>query len=492
MRRVSRSKITDGTDSTSALQQQAFRAHGLLRYSYVEGVAVFFDLIIIVASSVLTGVLYHLAVINSVGEIETFFGIGGLTAVNFSAILAARGAYRPHVLADLWKQERETTIVWLLVFFVLSAVAFSLKISETYSRGSTLTFFVFGWFAIILWRLVLARFMVRALARGTFAEQKTILLADQAQLAGSSLVDDLKRYGYVPVRTFEFGPNLVQSVGASSRISEFIDEVVDVCRQLPIECVFVLGSWDNRRSIDRLMEELGVLSIPIYLLPDRNVAHFLGSRIVNIGPTWTAELQRAPLTATEQICKRAIDLLIALAALVMLTPLMVLVAISIKIESSGPVLFMQTRNGFNGRPFKIFKFRTMSVIENGPVIRQATKNDPRTTRLGRLLRRSNIDELPQLFNVIAGDMSLVGPRPHAAAHNTKYEKIIAKYAYRHHVKPGLTGWAQINGFRGETKTVDLMAKRVEHDLWYIKNWSIWLDFKILLRTLVVGLQSGAY
>jgi Undecaprenyl-phosphate glucose phosphotransferase len=314
----------------------------------------------------------------------------------------------------------------------------------------------------------------------------------QGQLTGSGLVEDLKRYGYVPVRTFEFSPNLVQSAGASSQLSEFINEIVEVCRQLPIECVFLLGSWDHRRSIDRVIEELGVLSVPIYLLPDRNVAHFIGSRIVNIGPTWTAELQRAPLTATEQVCKRAIDLLIAVAALIMLTPIMILVAILIKLESPGPALFKQTRNGFNGRPFKIFKFRTMSVLEDGPVISQATKSDPRTTRLGRLLRRSNIDELPQLFNVIAGDMSLVGPRPHAAAHNSKYEKVIAKYAYRHHVKPGLTGWAQINGLRGETKTIDLMARRVEYDLWYIKNWSIWLDFRILLHTLVVGLQPTAY
>jgi Undecaprenyl-phosphate glucose phosphotransferase len=492
MRRVSQSTITDETDPPPAPQLQTSGAHGVLRYSYVEGLAVFFDLIMIVASSVLTGILYHLAVFRAVGQVETFLGIGGLTAVNFSAILAAHGAYRPQELADFWKQARETTTVWLLVFFVLSAVAFSLKITETYSRGATLTFFVFGWFVTILWRLIIARFMAHALEKGTFAEQKTILLAEQGQLAGSTLVEDLKRYGYVQARTFEFAPNLVQSAGASSQLSEFVNEVVEAGRQLTIECVFVLGSWDNRRSIDRLMEELGVLSIPIYLLPDRNVAHFLGSRIVNIGPTWTAELQRAPLTASEQVCKRAIDLVIAFAALIMLTPMMILVAILIKIESAGPVLFMQTRNGFNGRPFKIFKFRTMSVLEDGPVIRQATKRDPRATRVGRLLRRSNIDELPQLFNVIAGDMSLVGPRPHAAAHNSTYEKVIAKYAYRHHVKPGLTGWAQVSGFRGETKTVDLMARRVECDLWYIKNWSIWLDFRILLRTLIVGLQPTAY
>ena len=240
------------------------------------------------------------------------------------------------------------------------------------------------------------------------------------------------------------------------------------------------------------MTELRALSIPIYLLPDRHVAHFLGKRIVNVGTTWTAELKRAPLTASEQACKRALDLLIASTALVMLLPMMFLIATWIKIDTRGPALFKQRRSGFNGRTFNIYKFRTMTVMEDGPVIRQATKNDPRLTRCGRLLRRTNIDELPQLFNVIAGDMSLVGPRPHASAHNSEYEKIIANYAYRHHVKPGVTGWAQVNGLRGETQTIDLMAKRVEFDLWYINNWSFWLDLKILLRTLLLGLQPTAY
>jgi undecaprenyl-phosphate galactose phosphotransferase/putative colanic acid biosynthesis UDP-glucose lipid carrier transferase len=139
------------------------------------------------------------------------------------------------------------------------------------------------------------------------------------------------------------------------------------------------------------------------------------------------------------------------------------------------------------------KFRTMRVAEDGPVVRQATRNDPRVTRLGRVLRRASIDELPQLFNVIAGDMSLVGPRPHAVAHNSEYQKLVDKYAHRYQLKPGITGWAQVNGFRGETKSVEMMAKRVEFDLWYINNWSLWLDVKILFRTLaVLGFQSNAY
>jgi undecaprenyl-phosphate galactose phosphotransferase/putative colanic acid biosynthesis UDP-glucose lipid carrier transferase len=156
------------------------------------------------------------------------------------------------------------------------------------------------------------------------------------------------------------------------------------------------------------------------------------------------------------------------------------------------VLFFQTRNGFNGHKFRIVKFRTMHVLEDGDQIRQATRIDPRVTPLGRWLRRANIDELPQLLNVLKGEMSLVGPRPHAVAHNSEFEKLVANYAFRQHVKPGITGLAQVNGYRGETPTAESIAKRVESDLWYIRNWSMWLDIGILFRTLVVGFQPTAY
>jgi undecaprenyl-phosphate galactose phosphotransferase/putative colanic acid biosynthesis UDP-glucose lipid carrier transferase len=169
---------------------------------------------------------------------------------------------------------------------------------------------------------------------------------------------------------------------------------------------------------------------------------------------------------------------------------MLVTALFIKLDSRGPVFFQQKRNGFNDQAFNIFKFRTMHVLEDGAVVQQAIRNDPRVTRLGRWLRRSSIDELPQLFNVIRGEMSLVGPRPHAASHNSEYEKLIANYAFRHHVKPGLTGWAQINGWRGETRTIEQMERRVEHDLWYINNWSPLLDLRIILQTIVVALRQN--
>jgi exopolysaccharide biosynthesis polyprenyl glycosylphosphotransferase len=179
--------------------------------------------------------------------------------------------------------------------------------------------------------------------------------------------------------------------------------------------------------------------------------------------------------------------------LITLAPTMLIAAILIKLDSRGPVFFSQLRNGFNSKEFRIIKFRTMTVMEQGPEVKQATRNDKRVTRLGRWLRRSSIDELPQFLNVLRGEMSLVGPRPHAVVHDDEYKKLISKYAFRLHLKPGITGWAQVNGLRGETATVDLMEKRVDLDLWYINNWSLWLDIKILLKTFaaVMG-QKEAY
>lgn len=183
------------------------------------------------------------------------------------------------------------------------------------------------------------------------------------------------------------------------------------------------------------------------------------------------------------------DVGLALLALMFFLPIMVLTAVAVRLDSPGPVIFRQTRKGFNGRQFAIFKFRTMTVQENGPAVAQASRNDPRVTAIGRLLRSASIDELPQLLNVLKGDMSLVGPRPHALAHDEYFQKIVGDYAHRHHVKPGITGWAQCNGSRGATPTVEDISERVKLDLWYINNWSLWLDLQILIKTLFEVLRK---
>jgi Undecaprenyl-phosphate glucose phosphotransferase len=475
-----------------AAQASQDQRRGLLPYFLVETLAVCSDALLIVAASLLAGIAYYLVAFHSFGPLGIFLGVGFLSFVNFSAVLGWRGAYRPHNLADFQRQARETTAIWLFVFVMLLVVAFLFKISDSYSRGATVTFFACGWAALILWRFAVARFLAQALTVGAFSERKAVLLAEQGQLIGSTILEELNRCGYTLADHLEFSGHSASSASGSICSRKSIGQIFELSRREPIECVFLLASWDDPHRIEALTRELGALSVPVYLLPDRNVAHILSNRIVDIGTAWTAELKRAPLTRLEQFSKRVIDLVLATGGLIALAPMFALVAAWIKIETGGPVIFSQRRNGFNGRSFKMYKFRTMSVQEDGTVIRQATRNDPRFTKSGRLLRRTNIDELPQLFNVIAGDMSLVGPRPHPVALDSEYEKIIGNYAFRHHVKPGLTGWAQINGLRGETRTVDLMARRVEFDLWYINNWSLLLDFKIMLRTLLVGFQSTAY
>jgi putative colanic acid biosynthesis UDP-glucose lipid carrier transferase len=193
------------------------------------------------------------------------------------------------------------------------------------------------------------------------------------------------------------------------------------------------------------------------------------------------------------VSKLALDYVVGSISLLLFAPLMLAVAVAIKLESPGPVFFRQRRHGYNHRLIDVYKFRSMTVAENGDRVVQAQKNDARVTRVGKFLRRTSLDELPQLFNVLKGEMSLVGPRPHAVAHNQHYRERLERYANRHCVKPGMTGWAQVNGFRGPTEDPEKMRKRVEMDLYYIENWSLWLDIKILAVTPLVGfVHRNAY
>ncbi len=208
------------------------------------------------------------------------------------------------------------------------------------------------------------------------------------------------------------------------------------------------------------------------------------SRITQFGNMVTMRIFQCPLNPFNRALKRAFDVVAAIACLAVVSPLFLIVPIAIKLDSRGPVLFRQTRHGYNNEPIRVLKFRTMTVMEDGDSFRPVVRHDPRVTRLGRFLRHSNIDELPQLFNVLAGNMSLVGPRPHATSQNETFAELISSFSRRHNVKPGITGWAQVNGYRGDTDTLEKMQRRVEHDLYYIDNWSLALDLKIMIMTLI--------
>jgi Undecaprenyl-phosphate glucose phosphotransferase len=260
-----------------------------------------------------------------------------------------------------------------------------------------------------------------------------------------------------------------------------------------LAAVYLFLPWRDMGPLDEIRSLLSPVGVPVVLFADAETEMILSLPQVKSGGMRGLEIQRAPLSFPDRVVKRALDLVVAGGALTLLSPLMALTAMAIRLQNDGPILFRQDRKGFGGRPFGIYKFRTMSVMENGADIRQVEKDDCRVTRLGRFLRRTSIDELPQLFNVLRGDMSVVGPRPHALAHDNFYDRLITSYAFRQRVKPGITGWAQVNGFRGETREVERMTGRVAHDLWYIEHWSIWLDFRILVKTAtMIFFDKNAY
>jgi len=227
--------------------------------------------------------------------------------------------------------------------------------------------------------------------------------------------------------------------------------------------------------------------VRVKYLPDFFSYDLIHSSMTTIGGMPVINIYDSPLNDPGKAAiKRLEDIIFSILILILVSPVILLIALGVKLSSPGPVFFTQTRYGLKGEEFDVYKFRSMTAQDNGSVIKQASKNDPRFTQFGRFIRRSNLDELPQFVNVIQGRMSIVGPRPHAVVHNEEYRKLIPKYMQRHMVKPGITGWAQVNGWRGETDTLEKMQKRVEFDLFYINHWSLWTDIKIIIRTALIG------
>jgi putative colanic acid biosysnthesis UDP-glucose lipid carrier transferase len=327
------------------------------------------------------------------------------------------------------------------------------------------------------WRFALPRALESGALRG-----RTIISLTCNEGVPPEFTDNLARHGYHTAAHFH-----VPDSGAES--DEVIESVISLCRMSDIEEVMLFVDPEHMSNVRWLARRLRVLPLPVTLVPFGTLAQLFQRARSDIGGTVAIELQRAALSPTEQVVKRGVDIVLSLLGLIVLSPILLAAAIAIRLDSQGPALFRQTRHGFNGRPFRIYKFRTMTVMENGDVVEQAKKSDKRVTRVGRWLRRFSVDELPQLLNVFLGDMSLVGPRPHASAHERHFTSVIEKYAFRHHVKSGVTGWAQVHGARGETDTLDKMQRRVELDIWYINNWSIWLDFSVMIRTALVVFTS---
>ena len=271
------------------------------------------------------------------------------------------------------------------------------------------------------------------------------------------------------------------------------DALVDAARAGRLDLVFIALPMKAEETIDRLIHQLSDTRVSIHIVPDLFVHGLAHSRWINVGPVPVISVFDAPFSGVDGWAKRLEDVVLSIGILLGIAIPMLLIAGAVKLTSRGPVLFRQRRYGLDGREITVWKFRTMTVGENGDNVVQARKGDARVTPLGAFLRRTSLDELPQFVNVLLGDMSIVGPRPHAIAHNEAYRALIPGYMLRHKVKPGITGWAQVNGWRGETDTLDKMERRVQSDLWYIRNWSLWLDLRIIARTAFrVFVDENAY
>jgi putative colanic acid biosynthesis UDP-glucose lipid carrier transferase len=270
-------------------------------------------------------------------------------------------------------------------------------------------------------------------------------------------------------------------------------DLVNDAKSGAIDRVYIALPMSNESQIKNLVSELSDTTCSVLLIPDVFTFNLLHSRSLDINGVPLISIFDTPMVGLNAFIKRIEDIVLAVCIILLISPVLVFISAAVKLTSTGPVIFRQKRYGIDGKPIEVWKFRSMSVMENGDSVIQATKNDTRLTPIGAFLRRTSLDELPQFINVLKGDMSIVGPRPHAVSHNEEYRKLIKGYMLRHKVKPGITGWAQINGWRGETDTLEKMEKRIEFDLEYIRSWSLWFDIKIVFMTIFKGfINKNAY
>jgi putative colanic acid biosynthesis UDP-glucose lipid carrier transferase len=380
---------------------------------------------------------------------------------------------------------------WLCVVVLVLFIGFAMRLPELYSAKLILAWLISAPALILL--IELGKGRITRVVAGASTQQRRHIVIGANELA----VELNRRTTSMGTSTFVgyFDDRSLQRLPTAchARLLGGLRDVVSFAQQNSIDSIYISLPLSGNEKIRKLIHQLRDTTASVYFLPDVLSFDTIQSRVVEIDGMPVVSIYDTPFDGTRGILKRCIDALLAASALLMIWPVMAAIAIGVKLSSPGPVLFKQRRYGMNGEQIEIYKFRSMSVCEDGAHITQATRFDARVTRFGKFLRASSLDELPQIINVLEGKMSIVGPRPHAVAHNEQYRKLIDGYMFRHKVRPGITGWAQVNGLRGETDTIDKMRKRVEYDLDYLRHWSLWLDIKILLKTLrLVFGDSKAY
>lgn len=393
--------------------------------------------------------------------------------VMLGSYLSWRGRY-------FFKQLGRVYTGWLLALAIIAGAAVLLKVAENYSRIWLLTTVGVAVLLITAFRFLVYLALRYTRTKGRNLKRVVVVEASGAASALQSRIGLLPEHGYHVVEVVKLKDN-----------DEWLAELEQTLDNQGAHELWLCLPLEHGPAIKSVLRALRHQMVDVRYFPDLGDLPLLNHRVGEVAGLYSLDLSFSPMQGPARILKRVEDVVMgALIAFVML-PICILIAIAIKCTSSGPVIFKQYRTGINGRRFKVYKFRSMEVHEEGSgQVTQARLGDPRITKLGAFLRRTSLDELPQFYNVLQGRMSIVGPRPHALAHNDFYKNEVESYMQRHKVKPGITGWAQVNGYRGETDTLEKMEKRVEYDLWYIDNWSLELDLKIIAKTIYKGFVNG--
>lgn len=376
----------------------------------------------------------------------------------------------------LWQQLGRMVVGWVLALAVVASIAVLFKVAENYSRIWLVSTLAVALAFVTVFRVSVYLFLRQLRLRGRNLKQVLVVETRNAAAPLRERLELLPEQGYTVACFLPLGDD---------------DDWYDTLRAQVAACgvheVWLCLPLNQGEAIKQVMYALRHHTVDVRYIPDLGDLPLLNHRISNIGGLYTLDISRSPIEGPARIVKRLEDVVLGSLICVLMLPVCAAIAIAIKLTSKGPVIFKQYRMGINGRRFKVYKFRSMEVHEEATgQVTQAHFGDPRITKLGAFLRRTSLDELPQFYNVLQGRMSIVGPRPHALAHNEYYKDLVESYMQRHKVKPGITGWAQVNGLRGETDTLDKMERRVQFDLWYIDNWSLWLDLKIIAMTVWKG------
>jgi len=386
-----------------------------------------------------------------------------------------------------------TTFAWTLTGIVIITFAYFSPSLAAYGEMTILMWLLATYPALAAWRIVFRELLFVLRKQGRNSRYAAIIGATPSGYNLSQQIIDNEHLGIRLKGTFDDREATRLPPEFQSQVVGTVDDALRAANKGEIDFIYIAMPMSAEGRIMDILNRCSDTTCNVYIIPNFFIYNLLNARWQTVGSVQTLSVFDTPFQGANNVLKRSEDLIIGCCILVLIALPMLLIAIGIKASSKGPILFKQIRYGLDGRQIKIYKFRSMFTQENEEGVKQVTINDKRVTPFGAFLRRRSLDELPQFFNVLQGRMSIVGPRPHAVAHNEEYRKLIEGYMLRHKVKPGITGWAQINGFRGETETVNKMVKRVEYDLEYIHRWSVWLDIKIIITTIFKGfVDKNAY